>query len=93
MTGGRFRSRGYRYRFQVVDSDDINAFAVPTGYIFMTRGLLESLESDNEVAAILAHEIAHVESPAQLPHLAKRATGIDRCRDRGPLRRGHRQQR
>ena len=54
--------KGYRYRFQVVDSEDINAFAVPTGYIFMTRGLLESLESDNEVAAILAHEIAHVES-------------------------------
>lgn len=54
--------KGYRYRFQVVDSDDINAFAVPTGYIFMTRGLLESLESDDEVAAILAHEIAHVES-------------------------------
>ena len=54
--------KGYRYRFQAVDSDDINAFAVPTGYIFMTRGLLESLESDNEVAAILAHEIAHVES-------------------------------
>ena len=54
--------KGYRYRFQVVDSDEINAFAVPTGYIFMTRGLLESLESDDEVAAILAHEIAHVES-------------------------------
>ena len=54
--------KGYRYRFQVVDSDDINAFAVPTGHIFMTRGLLESLETDDEVAAILAHEIAHVES-------------------------------
>ena len=53
---------GYRYRFQVVDSEDINAFAVPTGYIFMTRGLLESLASDSEVEAILAHEIAHVES-------------------------------
>ena len=54
--------KGYRYRFQVVDADDINAFAVPTGYIFVTRGLLESLETDDELAAILAHEIAHVES-------------------------------
>ena len=54
--------KGYRYRFQVVDSDDINAFAVPTGYIFVTRGLLESLETEHELAAILAHEIAHVES-------------------------------
>ena len=54
--------KGYRYRFQVVDADDINAFAVPTRYIFVTRGLLESLETDEELAAILAHEIAHVES-------------------------------
>jgi Zn-dependent protease with chaperone function len=54
--------KGYRYRFQVVDADDVNAFAVPTGYIFITRGLLDALESEDELAAILAHEIAHVES-------------------------------
>lgn len=54
--------KGYRYRFQLVDADDINAFAVPTGYIFVTRGLLDSLETEEELAAILAHEIAHVES-------------------------------
>jgi len=54
--------KGYRYRFQVVDADEINAFAIPTGHIFVTRGLLESLESDDELTAILAHEIAHVES-------------------------------
>ncbi len=54
--------KGYRYRFQLVDDDNINAFAVPTGYIFVTRGLLDSLETEEELAAILAHEIAHVES-------------------------------
>jgi len=54
--------KGYRYRFQVVDDDAVNAMAVPTGYIFVTRGLLDALESENELAAILAHEIAHVES-------------------------------
>ena len=54
--------KGYRYRFQVVDADEVNAFAVPTGYIFVTRGLMESLETEQELAAILAHEIAHVES-------------------------------
>lgn len=54
--------KGYRYRFQVVDADEINAFAVPTGHVFITRGLLESLETENELVAILAHEIAHVES-------------------------------
>ena len=54
--------KGYRYRFQVVDADEINAFTVPTGYIFVTRGLLDSLETNEELEAILAHEIAHVES-------------------------------
>ena len=54
--------KGYRYRFQVIDADDVNAFAAPTGYVFVTRGLLESLETEDELAAILAHEIAHVES-------------------------------
>ena len=54
--------KGYRYRFRVVDADEINAFAVPTGHIFVTRGLVESLETEDELAAILAHEIAHVES-------------------------------
>ena len=54
--------KGYRYRFQLVDDDNINAFAVPTGYIFVTRGLLDSLETEEELSAILAHEIAHVES-------------------------------
>ena len=60
--------KGYRYRFQVVDSDDVNAFAVPTGYIFVTRGLVESLETEPELAAILAHEIAHVESRHSYRH-------------------------
>lgn len=54
--------KGYRYRFRVVDADEINAFAVPTGHIFVTRGLVESLETEDELAAILAREIAHVES-------------------------------
>ena len=54
--------KGYRYRFQVVDADEVNAMAVPTGYIFVTRGLLEAIETEEELAAILAHEIAHVES-------------------------------
>ena len=54
--------KGYRYRFQVVDADEVNAFAVPTGYVFVTRGLLDSLETEDELAAILAHEIAHVEN-------------------------------
>ncbi|MDD2239935.1 MAG: M48 family metallopeptidase [Kiritimatiellae bacterium] len=49
------------YRFLVLDSDDINAFAAPGGLILVTRGLLKCCETEDELAAVLAHEIGHVE--------------------------------
>ena len=49
------------YRFLVLDSDDINAFAAPGGLILATRGLLHCCETEDELAAVLAHEIGHVE--------------------------------
>jgi predicted Zn-dependent protease len=48
------------YHFKVVDSADINAFALPGGYIFMNRGLMAYLNSEAELAAVLGHEIGHV---------------------------------
>lgn len=48
------------YHFLVLDSDEINAFAAPSGHIFITRGLISLAESEDELAAILAHEISHV---------------------------------
>ncbi|GAB4239996.1 MAG: hypothetical protein Kow00109_14960 [Acidobacteriota bacterium] len=53
--------KGYDYRFYVVESSLTNAFAAPAGKIFVTTALLDTLESDEELEAILAHEIAHVE--------------------------------
>ncbi len=53
--------QGYDYRFSVMEDDEINAYAVPTGFVYVNRGLLESSESDLEIEAVLAHEIAHVE--------------------------------
>ena len=53
--------RGYRYRFTVVEAAEPNAVACPGGWIFVHDGLLELCESDLELEAILAHEIAHVE--------------------------------
>lgn len=50
-----------KYKFGVIDSDEINAFACPGGYIFVTTGLLKVIFNENELAAILAHEIGHVE--------------------------------
>ena len=48
------------YHFAVVDSPQVNAFALPGGYIYVTRGILAYLNSEAELAAVLAHEIGHV---------------------------------
>lgn len=48
------------YHFQILDSEDINAFAAPGGLIMISRGLLRCAKSEDEVAAILAHEVGHV---------------------------------
>lgn len=48
------------YQFSVVDSPDINAFALPGGYIYIHRGLLAYLNSEAELAAVLGHEVGHV---------------------------------
>lgn len=48
------------YHFTVVRQKGINAFAVPGGYIYITSGLLEKLDSEGQLAAILGHEVGHV---------------------------------
>jgi predicted Zn-dependent protease len=48
------------FRFNVLDSDDVNAFAAPGGYIFVTRGALAQMQSEAELAGVLAHEVGHV---------------------------------
>ncbi len=53
--------KGYRYRYYAVDSDLVNAFACPAGRIYVTSGMLQCMESEEELEAVLAHEIAHVE--------------------------------
>jgi len=50
----------HTFTFAVVDSPDVNAFALPGGFVAVNRGLLEKAESGEEVAAVLAHEIHHV---------------------------------
>ncbi len=52
----------YTYRFRVLDTDIVNAYSVPAGGVYITRGLLELVESDDELGGIIAHEIAHTES-------------------------------
>jgi predicted Zn-dependent protease len=49
------------YRFIILDSDEVNAFAAPGGLIFITRGMLRACENEDQLAAVLAHEVAHVQ--------------------------------
>nr|WP_010132661.1 M48 family metalloprotease [Microbulbifer agarilyticus] len=48
------------YYFTIIDSQDINAFALPGGYVYINRGLLTYLQSEAEMAAVLAHEVGHI---------------------------------
>jgi predicted Zn-dependent protease len=48
------------WHFVVLESDSINAFAAPGGWVFVTAGAVEAAASEDELAAVLAHEIAHV---------------------------------
>ena len=48
------------YTFTVLDSPEVNAFALPGGYVYITRGILAYINSEAELAAVLGHEIGHV---------------------------------
>ncbi len=49
-----------RYYFRIVDSSEINAFALPGGYVYVTLGLLAMVNSEAELAGVLGHEIGHI---------------------------------
>ena len=61
------------WRFAVLDNPNVNAFATPGGYVFITRGLLERMTSEAELAGALGHEIAHVEKMHHLKAMKKDA--------------------
>jgi predicted Zn-dependent protease len=50
----------FQYRFRVVNASDINAFALPGGYIYINRGVIDNARNEGELAGVIAHEISHV---------------------------------
>ncbi len=58
----------FSFRFYVADEPDLNAFALPGGWIFIFRGMMASMESEGELVGVMAHEMSHV----YYRHLAKR---------------------
>lgn len=61
------------WRFGVLDTDSINAFAAPGGYVFISRGLLDVMHSEAELAGVLAHEMGHVLRRHHLAAIQKQA--------------------
>jgi len=61
------------WRFGVLDAPQVNAFATPGGYIFVTRGLVARMKNEAELAGVLAHEIVHVLKKHHLSALQKNA--------------------
>ena len=67
-------SRQYNYNFYVVNAEQINAFAVPGGHVYVNRGLVERTRNMSELAGVLAHEIAHVEHRHGVEQMEKMQT-------------------
>jgi len=58
----KYRAReDITYTFRIINSDEINAFSLPGGFVHVDMGLLNTVSSDDELAGVLAHEIGHVE--------------------------------
>jgi len=72
------------YHFMVLDSEDINAFTTGGGYVYITRGIMNYLNSEAELAAVLGHEIGHItarhpvrqQSKSTLSNIGAAAVGI-----------------
>ena len=67
------------WRFAVVNTDDVNAFSLPGGFVYVNRGLIEHSDRLDELAGVMGHEIGHVvrrHSVRQLQKAAKRDVGV-----------------
>ncbi|QWK19676.1 MAG: M48 family metalloprotease [Hydrogenobacter thermophilus] len=71
MTIARHTPRKLPYKFFVVNSDAVNAFALPGGPVFITRGLLLKLNSESELAGVLGHELGHINARHHAKFLEK----------------------
>ena len=62
-----FQHREFRYSYKVTDIKELNAFALPGGFTYVNRGLIEAASNEGELAGVIAHEISHASFDASLP--------------------------
>src|SRR4051794_41653458 len=72
------------WTFRVVDDPVVNAFALPGGHVYVTRGLMTHLTSEAQLAAVLGHEIGHVTARPNGAQLSKQRLGPVRVPGRAP---------
>jgi MFS family permease len=77
VNANNLNNKPYTYNFTVVDSSQINAFALPAGAIFMTAPIIAAADSEAEIAGVLGHEIGHVVArhTAERMYVAKKEQG------------------
>ena len=56
----QFQQPAFTYSFKIINARDINAFALPAGYMYVNRGMIEAAKNEGEMAGVMAHEISHV---------------------------------
>ncbi|MDH3493566.1 MAG: M48 family metalloprotease [Acidobacteriota bacterium] len=65
-----FQEPQFQYQFKIVNARDINAFALPAGYLYVNRGMIQAAKNEGEMAGVIAHEVSH----AALRHGTAQAT-------------------
>ena len=72
ISGSAAKDTSYQFEFHLLaDDQTINAFALPGGQLFITTGLLNQMETEGQLAAVLAHEVTHVVARHSAEHIAK----------------------
>jgi predicted Zn-dependent protease len=66
---------GLSYHVKVLDSPVVNAFAVPGGYIYLTRGILAQINNEAELAGIVGHEMGHITARHSVSQMSKQQVG------------------
>ena len=64
-----------QWTFTVLDSPEVNAFALPGGYVYVTRGIMAYMDSEADLAGVLGHEIGHVTARHGAQRATRQATG------------------